>query len=73
MNMNLSMPRILGLVALALGGSLLMVAYDSSNAPIDQFSTALTGRYSNETMLLFGIGIAAVVGGGLLAFFGGRK
>ena len=73
MNMKLSMNRVLGLVALALGGAMLMVAYNSSNAPIDQLSTTLTGRYSNETMMFFGIGIAAAVGGGLLAFFGGRK
>jgi len=73
MNTNMSMNRILGLVALALGGALLIVAYNSSNAPIDQLSTTLTGRYSNETMLFFGIGIAAAVGGGLLAVFGGRK
>ena len=73
MNTNMSMNRILGFMALVIGGALLMVAYNSSNAPIDQLSTTLTGRYSNETMLFFGFGMAAAVGGGLLAFFGGRK
>lgn len=69
----MQMTRILGVVALALGVTLLSFAYHASTAPIDQIANTLTGRYSNETMTYFAMGIIAVVGGGLLALFGARK
>jgi hypothetical protein len=40
---------------------------------MEKMSDAITGRYSNETMWYFAVGVAAAVGGGLLALFGGRK
>ena len=64
--------QIVGIVALVLGVVLLGFAYQSSNAPLDQISSAFTGRYTNQTMwYLFG-GIGIVLGGGLLAVFGKR-
>ena len=69
----MQMTRILGVAALALGLTLLGFAYHASTAPIDQIANTLTGRYSNETMTYFAIGVVAVVGGGLLALFGCRK
>jgi drug/metabolite transporter (DMT)-like permease len=65
--------RIIGFVVLAIGVALLGVAFNSTNAPMEQLSETITGRYSNETMWYFGIGIAAVIGGGLLAAFGNRN
>jgi len=67
------MNRIIGLAVLAIGVVLLGFAFHSTNAPMEEFSNALTGRYSNRTMWYFAVGIAAVVGGGLLAVFGRRK
>lgn len=69
----MKMNQIFGVVALAIGVALLVVAYHSTNAPLEKLSNSITGRYSNETMWYFAIGIAAVVGGGLFAAFGSRK
>ena len=67
------MKRIMGVVAFAIGVGLLFFAYHSTNAPLEKLSNTMTGRYSNETMWYFAFGLAAVVGGGLLAAFGSRK
>jgi drug/metabolite transporter (DMT)-like permease len=67
------MNRIIGIVIFAIGAAVLVFAYNSTNAPLEKLSNTLTGRYSNETMWYFAIGIAAAVGGGLLAVFGSRK
>jgi hypothetical protein len=67
------MNRIIGVVVLAIGVALLAVAYHSTDAPLERLSNTITGRYSNETMWYFALGIAAAVGGGLLAMFGSRK
>ena len=69
----MSMSRIIGFVVLAIGVVLLGFAFQSTNAPMEELSNTLTGRYSNRTMWYFAGGIAAVVGGGLLALFGRRK
>jgi drug/metabolite transporter (DMT)-like permease len=65
--------RIIGFVVFALGVAMLGFAYRSTNAPMEKISDALTGRYSDETMWYFAIGIVAVVGGGILAALGSRK
>lgn len=64
----MAMSRIIGLVALILGGVLLMMAWRASNAPIEQVSEALTGRYTNNTMWYFLAGIAGIVIGAALLF-----
>jgi drug/metabolite transporter (DMT)-like permease len=69
----MDMKRVIGVVVLAIGAVLLGFAYHATNAPMEKISDAMTGRYSNETMWYFAAGIAAVVGGGLLALFGSRK
>jgi hypothetical protein len=65
--------RIVGAVVFAVGAVLLGFAYHSSNAPLEQLSNTLTGRYSDHTMWYLAVGVAAVVGGGLLVMFGARK
>lgn len=65
--------QIIGVAVFAVGAVLLGFAYHSTNAPLEQLSEKITGRYSSETMWYFATGIAAVVGGGLLAVFGSRK
>ena len=69
----MKMTRIIGIVVFAIGAVLLGFAYHATNAPLEKLSDTMTGRYSNETMWYFGVGIAALVGGGLLAVFGSRK
>lgn len=73
MNMNSNMIQILGVVALALGAVLLVFAYTASNAPIEQLSNTLTGRYTDQTMWYLLLGIAAAVIGGVLVLSGRRS
>jgi len=40
---------------------------------VEELSNTITGRYSDNTMWTFAAGVAAAVGGGLLALFGARK
>jgi Protein of unknown function (DUF3185) len=64
--------QILGVVVFAVGAVLLGFAYHASNAPLDQLSNTLTGRFTNQTMWYFILGAAAAIGGTLLALFGKR-
>lgn len=64
--------QMLGVVAFAVGAALLGLAYHASNAPLDQLSDTLTGRFTNQTMWYFVLGVAAALGGALLALFGKR-
>lgn len=61
---------IVGAVVLAVGVALLFFAWRASNAPVEQVSEALTGRFTNNTMWYLVGGIIAVVGGGALLFRG---
>ena len=67
------MTRIGGVALFAVGAVLLVFAYRSSNAPLEQISETMTGRYSDQTMWYLVVGVAAVIGGALLAVFGNRK
>ncbi|SDL75653.1 DUF3185 family protein [Maricaulis salignorans] len=64
--------KILGFIALALGIVLLLFALQGTNAPADQITEALTGRYTDRTMWYLISGIVATLGGLFLLFFGGR-
>jgi drug/metabolite transporter (DMT)-like permease len=64
--------QMLGVVVFAVGAVLLGFAYHASNAPLDQLSNTLTGRFTNQTMWYFVLGAAAALGGALLALFGKR-
>jgi drug/metabolite transporter (DMT)-like permease len=67
------MTQILGVVALVIGLVLLGFAYHASNAPLDQVSDALTGRFTDQTMWYLILGIVAAVGGVLLVAFGRQR
>jgi LPXTG-motif cell wall-anchored protein len=67
------MTQILGAVALVIGLVLMGLAYHASNAPMDQVSNAITGRFTDQTMWYLILGIAAAVGGVLLVAFGRRR
>jgi len=62
--------RILGLTLFVVGIVLVFIGYDASDAPIDQLSDAMTGRFTDRTMWYLIVGGAAAFGGGLLAIFG---
>jgi hypothetical protein len=64
--------NITGLVLLSVGILLLLFGWRASNAPIDQMSEALTGRFTGNTMwyLIAGV-VGAVAGIGFLSR-GGR-
>jgi hypothetical protein len=64
--------RVLGFIALAIGIVLLVFAVQGSNAPADQITEALTGRYTDRTMLYMISGIAIGLGGLFLLFFGNK-
>ncbi|TVP83693.1 DUF3185 family protein [Thioalkalivibrio sp.] len=59
--------NIIGLVALVVGAVLLFFAWRASQAPMEQMSEALTGRFTGNTMwyLLGGV-VGVVAGAGLL-------
>ena len=64
--------HLFGVVIFAVGIVLLYFAYNASNAPVDQITNAVTGRFTSQTMwYLFG-GIAATLGSGLLFLVGRR-
>ncbi len=66
------MGRVLGAIALAAGVILLIFGLNASDAPIEQLSETVTGRYSDSTMwYLIGGGAAAC--GGLVLLLLGRK
>lgn len=69
----MTMNRIIGAVIFAVGVFLLMTAYTSSQAPMEELSNTITGSYSDSTMWYFVAGIAATIGGGLLALKGTRR
>ena len=73
MTMNMTLNQIIGVAVFAVGVVLLGFAYHSMNAPLEQLSETITGRYSNQTMWYIAVGIAAAIGGGLLVAFGNRK
>lgn len=55
--------KMLAMVLLAVGVVLLLVGFNASNAPVEEVSEALTGRFSDETMFyLIGGGISALLG-----------
>lgn len=68
----MSANRMIGIAALVVGVVLLVFAFQSANAPLDQVSNALTGRFTSQTMLYLIGGIALALLGGLLTLFGRR-
>jgi drug/metabolite transporter (DMT)-like permease len=68
----MSASQILGIVFAVIGAILVGFAYHASNAPLDQLSNTLTGRFTDRTMLYFVVGVGAALGGALIALFGKR-
>jgi hypothetical protein len=68
----MSRNRIIGIVILAVGIVLVIFGLNASQAPLDQVSQTVTGRFTQTTMMYLIIGIIAIVGGGWLALSGRR-
>ena len=64
--------RIIGLVILAIGIVLVVLGINAANALGEQVREGVTGRFSDRTTWYIILGVAAIVGGAALAFFGGR-
>jgi hypothetical protein len=72
MSTNFNPLQILGMAVLVLAAILLVLAWHASNAPIDQLSHALTGRFTDHTMWYVVLGAASAVSGGALLLAGKR-
>jgi hypothetical protein len=64
--------RVLGIVLAVVGAVILGVGLNASHSLVDQASQAFIGRYTQGTMAYIIIGLAALVGGGLMALSGRR-
>ncbi len=62
--------RIVGIVLVLDGIVLLGFAYNAAQAPLDQISNTLTGRFTSQTMLYGIVGVAVALGGALLLVSG---
>jgi hypothetical protein len=65
--------NIIGVVLLAVGVMLLFFAWRASNAPVEQVTEALTGRYTSNTMWFLIGGLVGVVTGAALLFWGSYR
>ena len=64
--------KIIGMVLLVVGVVLLYFGLQATDAPLEQAREAVTGDYSDQTMLYLIVGVAAAVGG-LALLFSGRR
>lgn len=64
--------KILGIVLLVVGAVLLYFGAQATDAPLEQAREALTGDYSDQTMLYLVCGAAAFIGGLALLLTGKR-
>ena len=69
----MSIQRIIGLVLLAVGVALLFFGYNASQSVGEQVVEGVTGHFTNQTMWFLIGGIATIVGGAALTFWGGWR
>lgn len=67
------MIRIIGLVLIAFGATLLILGYNASQSVGEKVVEGFTGRFTDQTVAYLIGGIAAVAGGAALAVRGGRR
>ncbi len=66
------MRQIVGAALFAVGAALLFAAYRASNAPLEQITDAVTGRYTDQTMFYLIGGVGCAIAGGLMLALGRR-
>ena len=64
----MNLQRIGGIILLAAGVTLLVIAVNASNAPADRWSNFFTGHLTDSTMWYFVVGIVSVLAGLTLEF-----
>lgn len=64
----MSQNRIIGIVLLVIGAIALYFGLNATGAPTEEVSEALTGQYSDRTMLYLVGGAVAVVAGIVMLF-----
>ena len=69
----MSITRILGLVVLAVGVTLLIFGFNASQSVGERIVEGFTGRFTNQTMWYFIGGVAAIVGGAAMVLWGRRR
>lgn len=69
----MNMTRLLGLVLAVIGIGLFIVGLNASQSVTEQARETFTGRFSETTTWYIIGGIAAIVAGGAMALFGGRR
>lgn len=69
----MSMTRIIGLVLLSVGVTLLIFGYNASQSLSEQLFEGFTGHFTNQTMWYLIGGIAVMVGGSALVVWGGGR
>ena len=67
----MSISRIVGIILFVVGIVCLYFGFNSSNAPVDQLSKAVSGRFTQQTMWYIIGGIVMIIAGGAL-FIRGR-
>ena len=65
--------KILGLVLLVVGAVLLYFGAQATDAPVEQAREALTGDYSDRTMMYLICGAAAFIGGLAMLLIRGKR
>jgi uncharacterized membrane protein YidH (DUF202 family) len=68
----MSMYRIIGLVLLTVGVTLLIFGYNASQSVGERVVQGFTGHFTNQTIWFLIGGVAAIVGGAALALRGSR-
>lgn len=69
----MSQRKIIGLAILVAGIILLVFGFNQTQSLSGEVGEALTGRYSDETMLYLILGAVAVVAGLGITFTGGKR
>ncbi len=65
--------KIIGLCILVIGVILLVFGFNQTQSLSGEVGEALTGRYSDETMLYLILGAVAVIAGLAITFTGGKR
>lgn len=65
--------KIIGLCILVVGIILLVFGFNQTQSLSGEVGEALTGRYSDETMLYLILGAVGVVAGLAITFIGGKR